>query len=778
MPELTIVPIRHHSPAAALQVKRQIATRRPRLVLIEGPADASALIPLLADPETVPPVALYAYRPGAESRTLFYPFCAYSPEYVAIASATEIGAEVRFCDLPASVALDWPDSPRRESADDDQGDNPNEILEETSPTYADFTRALVAATGASSFEEFWEGAFEQAAESPRTFADSLEAFGARARELDDAHAGPLDDRRERFMAATALAARAEGIPLEAQVLVCGAAHAAAVANHLRAEVGFPSLPSARPAELAVIPYSFPRLAESSGYGAGNRAPWFYQEVWERGNDYPTAVRRALIALAARLRAAGQLASLAQCIDAYNLARVLAGIREKVAPGVDELRDAAVACLGQGQPALVERALSEVLVGDAVGRVTQRVGKTPLQSEFYATARRLDLPVLDAPRQVLLHLTSPAEAEPSIFFHRLAVARVPYAREIESGLRARGGSASSGQPSDDPLQQLARVREKWELQWSPATDAALVEQGAWGNTLAEVCERRLKVSLDAAGQIDDATAILLRLVLCDLTDALPAALARCETLSADTTSFPALARAAYHLDSMLTYGVARQLPRDAVADLTQRLLARAILHLPLAVSVDDAAATEVERALILLYELVRRDDVGEASVAFEFWEAVAGTVELPSSHPGLRGLGLTLLELGHRLAPGELSNRLRFWLSRPTEAADNARLVAGLFALHRSTLVRNRPLIAAVTDFLVTLEIDALVPLLPTLRRTLGNLSPAERSYLEETLVAVLGLERRDETRPSLAPEDVERARAVDRAIAATLDRWRARYGLS
>ena len=90
---MLIFPIRHHSPAAALQVARLIRERRPRAVLIEGPADAEPLIPFLLDRETSPPVAVYAYRSGREpgdrqrratGRSTLYPFCRYSPEYAAL----------------------------------------------------------------------------------------------------------------------------------------------------------------------------------------------------------------------------------------------------------------------------------------------------------------------------------------------------------------------------------------------------------------------------------------------------------------------------------------------------------------------------------------------------------------------------------------------------------------------------------------------------------------------------------------------------------------------
>src|SRR5437764_8372140 len=105
--DVLICPIRHHSPAAAGYVRGLIETRRPRLVLVEGPCDASPLIPLLLDPQSAPPLAVYAFRRRVEPvRAAFFPFCAYSPEYVALQAGQAVGAELRFCDLPAASLLD------------------------------------------------------------------------------------------------------------------------------------------------------------------------------------------------------------------------------------------------------------------------------------------------------------------------------------------------------------------------------------------------------------------------------------------------------------------------------------------------------------------------------------------------------------------------------------------------------------------------------------------------------------------------------------------------
>lgn len=746
---MLILPVRHHSPGAARAVAAAIRARRPRLVLIEGPADANPLIPLLLDRETKPPIAIYAYAAEGEVQASFYPFCDYSPEYVAMQAAQAVGAEVRFCDLPSGANFTLSRSPAVPPA------------EESLITFKQYTEALAEATGFEAFEPFWEAAFEQLPSDGLLPALGLLGAHSHTLQTDD-----RTDLRERYMAWTA---RSAGVPLDQIVLVCGAAHAEAIHGYL-SDSTEPHLPELTPTKLTVIPFSFPRLSEQSGYGAGNRAPRFYQEVWDYGGDWAAASRLALTQIARHLRTQGHAASLAQVIDGYNLALVLAGMREKGAPGVDEVREAAVACLGSGNEALVAGALRAVLIGETHGRVTPKVGRSPLQVEFYETANQLGLPILDAPQELLLHMPIEREAARSIFLHRLAVIDVPFGTEIKSGL----GTAALNQ---DPLAQLTRVREKWRVQWSPSTDAQLVERTAWGSRIGEVATRLLQQRLAAATRVDEATEVLLKLALCDLTEDFAVALAACELLAADSHSFPALAQATYHLEGLLRYGAARKLPGALLTDLAQRLFARAVLALPAAAICGDEGAAEVKDRLIALFELVRQGSAVTAS-SDPFWVAIQTVAEFKESHPLLRGLCLLLLELGGRLAPGELGARLQFHLSQSTEATPNAQLVAGLFLLHRATLVRNRALIGAVTDFLLTLSIDQLVPLLPVLRQSLGSLSAAEQRYLGETLAELLGLQV-GQTQAVLRSTETERLllAELDRTSDQTLREWRVRYGI-
>ena len=112
-PEIIYFPIRHHSPACAWHLERIIRERKPRAILVEGPASFTSVIPLLLHEKTRAPVAVYTSFVGDEAPmadpsslnlgpprfAAYYPFCDYSPELVALRVGAELGASLRFIDL-------------------------------------------------------------------------------------------------------------------------------------------------------------------------------------------------------------------------------------------------------------------------------------------------------------------------------------------------------------------------------------------------------------------------------------------------------------------------------------------------------------------------------------------------------------------------------------------------------------------------------------------------------------------------------------------------------
>jgi hypothetical protein len=363
-----VVPVRHHSPAIARATAAVIRAVRPRLVLIEGPDDANHLIDALTAPDAVAPFALLAYRPpevkqataDAAPQVVFYPFCDYSPELVALRTARELGIEARFCDIPARASLEArePDEQTPPDADDAPHDPTADAPE---PSLYDIVAQRL---GFQSHEEWWECLYESCLRDPARLLQLVQEWGELV-----VQAGGISDCDALRNAYMWRQVEESGVPPERIVLVVGAAHAAAFAQpDFRAEYD-PKHPllQARPAEFVITPYSFPRLSEQLGYGAGNRAPQFYQDAWELGG-LENATLATLTRLVNAMKLQGDVASHADAIEAFRLAKQLAALRGKPEPGYDETIDAAIAAFGRGNAERVQTPLKRLLIGERVGSV--------------------------------------------------------------------------------------------------------------------------------------------------------------------------------------------------------------------------------------------------------------------------------------------------------------------------------------------------------------------------------------------------------------------------
>ena len=105
--------VRHHGPGSARAVRAALEQCTPAAVLIEGPPEADALVPLAAREDMRPPVALLAHVLDDPGRAAFWPLAEFSPEWVAMRWALEHGVPVRFIDLPAAHSLAMREERRR-----------------------------------------------------------------------------------------------------------------------------------------------------------------------------------------------------------------------------------------------------------------------------------------------------------------------------------------------------------------------------------------------------------------------------------------------------------------------------------------------------------------------------------------------------------------------------------------------------------------------------------------------------------------------------------------
>ncbi len=695
-----VLGIRHHGPGSARSLLRALESLRPDAVLVEGPPDADALLPLVAHADMKPPVALLVYAAERPSAAVYYPFAAFSPEWQAIGYALRRGVSVRFMDLPMAHQL-LVDEPAESGPESTEGRDPSD------DPRRDPLGWLARAAGFRDGERWWEFMVEHRRDDVDLFPAIREAMAALRDEFPGAKDG-REERREAFMRQTIRAAQAEGFRNIA--VVCGAWHAPALAGSSAREDAaiLQGLPKTK--VLATwVPWTHGRLTMASGYGAGIESPGWYAHLWAHESG---VVPRWLTRVARLLREQDLDASSAHVIEAVRLAEALAALRGLPLPGLGELNEAVEAILCQGDAAPMRLIDRQLIVGELLGEVPAETPAVPLQQDLAREQKRLRLVPSASQTVEDLDLRKPNDLDRSRLLHRLALLGVPWG-EVQHA----GGKKGT-------------FHEVWTLQWEPGYSVALIEAGIWGNTLIDAATARARDAADRATGLPELTALLDRALLADLPDVVGHLMRRLDAEAAVASDVTHLMAALPPLANVLRYGDVRNTDTSMIRHAVDGIVARIAINLPGACgSLDDDAARamfdrilDVDRAVALL-----QDDGHRAT-----WLAV---LQRLADQRGLHGLvqgrcTRILLDAGGFDA-AEAARRLNLALSIAGEPAAAAAWIEGLLQGSGLILIHDPALWDVLDGWIATLHPDAFLPVLPLIRRTFATFTAPERRQMGE-----------------------------------------------
>ncbi|MFD5061302.1 DUF5682 family protein [Streptomyces sp. NPDC058394] len=715
--------IRHHGPGSARAVRAALDAAGPRAVLIEGPPEGDALLPLAADERMRPPVALLAHAVDDPGRAAFWPLAEFSPEWVAIRWALRHDVPVRFIDLPAAHSLAMTDFPAP-GADHDHdrgrvGDGDASGAVAAPPI--DPVGVLAEAAGYDDPERWWEDVVEHRAPDGRLvdprapFAALGEAMTA-LREVYGDGGHPRDAVREAYMRIQLRAARKEfGDDV---VVVCGAWHVPALGARTTVTADralLKGLPKVK-TELTWVPWTHRRLARHSGYGAGIDSPGWYGHLFG-APDRP--IERWMTKVAGLLRDEDRFVSSAHVIEAVRLAGTLAALRGRPLAGLSETTDAirAVMCEGSDVPlALVQ---DRLIVGETLGEVPDTAPAVPLQRDLARLQRTLRLKPEALERELELDLRKDTDAARSRLLHRLRLLAVGW------------GEPAAGRGS------TGTFRESWRLRWEPELYVQVAEAGIWGTTVLTAATVKAESEAVSATALAEVTALAERCLLAELPDALPVvmrALADRAALDADVghlaDALPALART-------LRYGDVRSTDTAALGEVAAGLAERICVGLPPACTGLDAdGAAELRRkvdgvhtAIGLLAGAVPADGLRER------WTVVLHKLAARDTVAGvIRGRAARLLLDEGRLEEDDAARLMGLALSPGTPPADAAAWIEGFVGGAGGggmLLVHDERLLGLVDAWLAGVPADTFTDVLPLLRRTFSAYEPGVRRTLGE-----------------------------------------------
>ncbi|PVE05950.1 hypothetical protein Y717_33760 [Streptomyces scopuliridis RB72] len=504
-----LIGVRHHSPALAAAVPAMLAEAAPEVLFVELPEEFAPWLPYLADPATVPPVALAGGRGGAAGGGLvFLPFAEFSPELAAIRWAREAGVEVVPFDLPLSARTSDPGAGAESDAEGESGGSgesngangsgeSGESGESGGSAWAGgaLAAALRARAGGRPGDDLWDRLVEAAApgSGPEALRRAALLVGWALR-ADAGAVDPYDLRREANMRRR-LAERGG----RRAAAVIGAFHAPALLPGAagpgpgsgpspgsgKASVEATDVRAAGAVVTSLVPYSYALLDERSGYPAGIRDPEWQRGVHLAAGD-PALLDDLLTSTAVRIcaavRDAGHPSGPADAREVVRVARDLAALRGLPAAGRGELAEAAQTVLTQGRlfgrGRVVASAMERVLVGTRQGRLAPGTPRSGLGPAVEALLDGLSLPTPAAPGRRELRLDAhrgELDRRRELCLRRLAACRVPYGEE--------GEVAGVG--------DAAPLTTRWVVAWSPSTTAMLDVAGVHGVTLEQAAAGMLR-----------------------------------------------------------------------------------------------------------------------------------------------------------------------------------------------------------------------------------------------------------------------------------------------
>ena len=743
-PSVVVLGVRHHGPGSARAVAAALAEYAPDRVLIEGPADAGALIPLVGAAEMEPPVALFAYREQDPKISAFWPFAAFSPEWSALRYAVANDVPVGFCDLPAAVSLGMdrdgdPAEPLDEPAED-LAEGPADEEEPEPPRRRDPISRLAEAAGYDDGETWWEDVVEHRLHA----TGALDAFAAVAEAMAavraDEETGTFDAVREAHMRTAVRTALAEGARRIA--VVCGAYHVPAILGVEKGKASelptakddkatlatLPKPTKATTAALTWVPWTHSRLSYYSGYGAGISSPGWYRHLFEN-DDY--VAERWLTRVAVLLRKERVPVSSAHLIEGVRLAETLGALRARPRPGLAELTEATVAVLCEGSAerlSLVER---ELVVGDVLGTVPPDTPVVPLAADLTREAKRLRLPKAAGEKTYDLDLRTPNDLDRSKLLRRLALLDVPWGEP--------GHSRSTG-----------TFRESWRVVWEPGLEVKLVEAAVWGTTVLSAATARMLDRAVRETSLTALTGLVENCLAADLPDAVGPLVTAVHNRAAVDTDIAELAGALPPLVNVLRYRDVRGTRVESLTTVVRGLAIRlAIGLLGACVGIDDQPAislagrmSEANAAIQLLED---------SEVRTPWTEALTQVADSEGAHGMTAGRAVRLLSSNGVFDTDAVAERMARALAHGTEPARAAAWLEGFLAGSGLLLAHDKAMLRLIDAWIAGLEAERFETVLPLLRRTFGTFAGPERRAIADQLPAL----------PTATPHDVADTDAPD-----------------
>lgn len=774
MAEIMLIPVRHHSPACSFHIHKIFAEWRPDAVLVEGPDNANALLPVMLHADTRAPFAIYyAYHDKAgkisekqEHYKCYYPFLDYSPELVALREAHRNGTEVSFIDLSyGDILAASAEKVTAEKAPRNYNDDyllaRNEYMEK-----------LCEKTGLRSFDEFWEKYFEINGidEESDIWFSHLNTYCELARKNTPEevlqHEGCL--AREQHMAARiVLQALCGGRTAEAGknasqgsggqesnkgvretgfqriLVVTGGFHTPGLRERLSDEKWQETTQFAKNIEhyvpnkdesVYLMPYSMEAADALNGYASGMPFTGFYQKIWDGiirqvQKPYEDAVLDFLVKSGKEVRKEEGALSTYDEICAWQMAQGLAALRGKPQSGAYELQDAALSSYVKGEYNITSdmpiRILRRLMTGTGSGALCTMADVAPIILDFQKQCKKYGIRMdTTLEKEVTLSVfSSKKHRQMSMLFHRLLFLHTGFAQ------RTKG-------PNLQLKKNRSLIREIWKYKYSAQVFAALIDVSVHGATIEEAIVSLVQEQLRQDIKADSAATLLTQVFEMGVSSQLELVHERVHELILGDMDFYSVANALRSLMMMEDLGTLYETDLKFGA-LLHTAIRKLITLLPSIARLCDEALDACMNALKLLYQVTGRKGREYTAERDNFYEALYQMQEDVQIHAGLNGCIHGILYGGGKECAQTVGAVCRGYLTGTREQLlQTAVFFRGLFFAARDLVLIEQDMLAIIDTFLGQVDEAEFMTLLPQLRMAFAYFTPNETDKIAQQAAAL------------------------------------------
>lgn len=502
--KITYFPIRHHSPASSRFLTDYLTQKSPKLVFFEFPSDAQDEISYIAEKDTKPPIALYSFFKDDQNQLglngiftpnpkipkkfhAWYPLTQYSPEYVLISYCTKNKIPIYCIDAPF---LQIAENQLKHSIIPQSGTLSQylePLNEQNASQMSQFYEILADYFGNQSMEDIWDIIFEIPGQL-ETKDDYLKVFieyciNLRLSTPDEIFVKEAIMFRENYMKSeiNRIKKKHPKIPATDILVVTGGLHSVILPQITSKTKSIPK--SKLKSITSLIPFSFSRVSNLSGYSSGNWAPYFYNQLWENYLKFHTSSSTSfyeetyldsISTIFYKSRQNGLLLSTADSIAVHQTSRLLASLRFRTFPNVRDIQEALILCCIKENPQTSNQVFQQIImsyfIGTKIGAITKKYTKVGVQKDFYFKFTNFGIELTDKTLTIELNLHQSKDRLMAEFFWQLEFLEIPGFSNIY-GTR-------------DLKSNFDIFKEKWSMQWSPKIDLKLLEISIYGTTIEE------------------------------------------------------------------------------------------------------------------------------------------------------------------------------------------------------------------------------------------------------------------------------------------------------